>query len=834
MERTKQDYKKPSDGYYPFAEIETKWQKKWEEWGLYKTNPNPSQKYYVLVMFAYPSGDMHMGHFRNYCVGDAVVRRKMMEGYDVLHPFGWDAFGLPAEQAAIKRGLQPEEWTLHNIETSRNTLKKVGISFDWGREVATCLPDYYKWTQWMFVQLFKKGLAYQKEAVVNWCATCNTVLANEQVDAEGHCWRCDNTVTKRKLKQWFFKITDYAERLLSDLDKLEGWPESVKTMQRNWIGKSVGAEIDFKLESGEKIPVFTTRPDTIYGVTFMAIAPEAEIMDKLNIPAEYRPAVEEYIQKSAAKSEIERTADTEDKDGVFTGCYAINPYNGEKVQLWVADYVLASYGTGVVMAVPAHDQRDFLFAKKYDIPIRVVIHPEGASLDLESMTESYVEYGVMVNSGSFDGLIGKDAVTKVTEYAEKRGFGRKTTNYRLRDWLISRQRYWGAPIPIIHCPQCGPVAVPESDLPVELPKNIKNYIPKGRSPLADVDEFMNIQCPRCGGEAQRDPDTMDTFVCSSWYHTRYVDNRNENEPFSKQAAETWMPVDQYIGGIEHATGHLLYFRFFTKFLHDLGRLETDEPALRLFNHGMVRDSEGRIMSKSMGNVISPMELIDRYGVDISRLAMHFIAPADKEIDWNEEAFVGIERFIHRFYRMVKEIEAPAPADLKRYFKKIDLSDIQWDLYIKLNQMIKKITEDSERMQFNTTIAAMMEYFNAVNQVKRIEPDFYHYLIQKSLQLISPLAPHFAEELWQNCGYNASIFKSDWPAYDPNAVVSDQITIAVQVNGKLRDQLTAASDASKDEIEKMARNSEKIIKQLQGKTIVKVIHVPGRLINLVVK
>jgi leucyl-tRNA synthetase len=834
MEKTQQDHKRSSDGFYPFAEIESKWQKKWEESQIYKTNPNPTKKYYVLVMFAYPSGDIHMGHFRNYCVGDAVARRKMMEGHDILHPFGWDAFGLPAEQAAIKRNLQPEDWTLKNIEISRNTLKKVGISFDWDREVATCLPNYYKFTQWFFVKLFKKNLAYQKEATVNWCNTCNTVLANEQVDAEGKCWRCHNTVTKRKLKQWFFKITDYAERLLNDLDKLDGWPENVKAMQRNWIGKSVGAEIDFELESAEKIPIFTTRPDTIFGVTFMAIAPEAEIMDKLQIPEEYKAAVDEYIQKAINKSEIERTAETGEKDGVFTGCYAINPYNGEQVQLWVADYVLASYGTGVVMAVPAHDQRDFMFAKKYDIPIKVVIHPEGGSINVDDMTEAYVDYGVMVNSSQFDGLIGSDAIENVTEYAEKQDFGRKKVNYRLRDWLISRQRYWGAPIPIVHCPKCGPQAIPEDDLPVELPKNVQNFIPEGRSPLADIPEFMNVKCPHCGGEAKRDPDTMDTFVCSSWYHMRYVDNKNENEPLAKKEAEKWMPVDQYIGGIEHATGHLLYFRFFTKFMYDLGWLKVDEPATRLFNHGMVRDAEGRIMSKSLGNVVSPMELIGRYGVDISRLAMHFTAPADKEIDWNEEPFVGIVRFINRFYKMVREIENPAPADLKSYFKKDDLSEGQWDLYIKLNQLIKKVTEDSDRMQFNTNIAALMEYFNSINQVKRIEAGFYQYILQKCTQMIAPLAPHFAEEVWSIFGYEDSIFKSVWPVHDPDAIVADQINIVVQVNGKVRDQLLIDVDASRKSIEEMARMSEKVQKLLDGKKVVKVIHVPGRLVNIVVK
>ena len=834
MDKNQTDDHKSVESFYPFTEIETKWQKKWKDWDLYKTNPDPKNKFYNLVMFAYPSGDIHMGHFRNYGVGDAVARRKMMEGHDVLHPFGWDAFGLPAEQAAIKRKLHPREWTLNNIEVSRNTLQKVGISFDWDREVATCLPDYYKFTQWFFVRLFEKGLAYQKEATVNWCPDCNTVLANEQVDSEGKCWRCSNVVTKRKLKQWFFKITDYAERLLNDLDQLDGWPDNVKIMQRNWIGKSIGAEIDFKLESGERIPIFTTRPDTIFGVTFMAIAPEAEILEKLEIPAEYKRAVDEYIRRSVNKSDIERTSDIGEKDGVFTGCYAVNPYNNEKVQLWVADYVLASYGTGVVMAVPAHDQRDYLFAQKYDIPIKIVIHPKNGTLKLDEMAEAYTEYGVMVNSSQFDGLVGKDAIAKVTEFADKSGFGRKKINYKLRDWLISRQRFWGAPIPIIHCPKCGPVPVPDSDLPVELPSDVENFIPKGRSPLADISEFMNVKCPSCGGPAQRDADTMDTFVCSSWYHMRYTDNKNSQEPFDKAKAKKWLPVDQYIGGVEHATGHLLYFRFFTKFMKDLGYLDVDEPALRLFNHGMVRDSQGRIMSKSLGNVVSPMELIGRYGVDICRLAMHFTAPADKEIDWNEEAFVGIERFVNRFYRMVKDVEDKHPVDLKHYFKKDQLSESQWDLYIKLNQMINKITEDSERMQFNTTIAAMMEYFNALNQVKRIDPEFYQYILQKSTQMIAPLAPHFAEELWEMFGYTESIFKSLWPIHDPDAIVSDMITVVVQVNGKVRDNLNVSIHSSKEELEMMAQDSEKVQKFIEGKTIVKIIHVPGRLINMVVK
>ncbi|MBD3383206.1 MAG: leucine--tRNA ligase [candidate division Zixibacteria bacterium] len=834
MSTESKPHRKTGEAYYPFAEIEAKWQKTWEDQKLYRTNPDPRKKFYNLVMFAYPSGDIHMGHFRNYTVGDAVARRKMMEGYDVLHPFGWDAFGLPAEQAAIKRNLHPEDWTLNNIKVSRNTLKKVGISFDWEREVATCLPDYYKWTQWMFLKLFEHNLAVQKEASVNWCETCNTVLANEQVDSEGQCWRCHQVVTKRKLTQWFFKITEYAEKLLQGIDKLDGWPENVRIMQRNWIGKSRGTEIDFKLETGEKIPVFTTRPDTIFGVTFMAIAPEAEILEQLDIPQDRQPEVEAYIKKATAKTDIERTSEIGAKDGVFTGCYAINPYNGEKVQLWVADYVLASYGTGVVMAVPAHDQRDFEFAKKYDIPIKVVIHPQEGSLDVDRMTEAYTEKGVMVNSGQFDGAVAMEAIDKVTEFAETEGFGRKKINYKLHDWLISRQRFWGAPIPIIHCPKCGPVPVPEEDLPVELPRDVKNWIPEGRSPLADVPEFMSAECPQCGSEARRDPDTMDTFVCSSWYHLRYTDNKNDSEPFSRENAKKWLPVDQYIGGVEHATGHLLYFRFFTQFLHDIGWLTVSEPAVRLFNHGMVRDAHGQIMSKSLGNVVSPMDLIERYGVDISRLAMHFIAPADKEIDWNEEAFTGIQRFVNRFYNMIVQIEDPHPADLKKQYKKDELSDNQWDLYIKLNQIIIGADKDYERMQFNTVIASLMEYFNSLGQVKRIEPEFFLFIMQKLVQLIAPLAPHFAEEMWNRFGYTDSVFKSAWPVADFDASVADTVTIVVQVNGKLRDQIEMPLDSAKDQVETAVKSSEKVKKYLEGKNIIKVIHVPNKLMNLVVK
>ncbi len=822
---------------YNFKEIESKWQAAWDEEELYRApeNPDPKrEKFYMLVMFAYPSGDIHMGHFRNYIIGDAVARRQMMMGRQVLHPFGWDAFGLPAERAAIKRGLHPADWTYKNIEVSRRTLKKVGVSFDWAREVISCSPEYYKWTQWFFVQLFKKGLAYQKEGLVNWCPEDKTVLANEQV-VDGRCERCDTIVEKKMLKQWYYKITDYADRLIDDLDTLPGWPENLKTMQKEWIGRSWGAEIDFTIkETGEKLPIFTTRPDTIFGVTFMAIAPESPLIDSLNLSGKHKAVVDEYRAKAMKRSEIDRASVTGEKDGVFTGKYAINPFNGEEIQLWVADYVLAHYGTGAVMAVPGHDSRDFAFAKKYDIPIKIVIHPdEKSKLDLKKMDDAYTEYGVMVNSGQFNGLAGQDALDKVTEFAEKKGFGRKKKNFKLRDWLISRQRYWGAPIPIIHCPKCGPVAVPEENLPVMLPQ-VENYLPKGRSPLADVPEYMNVKCPKCGGEAQRDPDTQDTFVCSSWYYLRYIDPQNADKPFDKSLAGKWMPIDLYIGGITHATGHLIYFRFFHKFLNDIGWVKDNEPARNMFNHGMVLDSTGEVMSKSKGNVVSPVDLMDRRGIDISRLGMYFTAPSEKEVLWSEDVIVGIEKFIlNRFYPLVENYRGSSP-DLKYYFKDNELSAYEKELYIKLNQLIKRIDEDSERLQYNTVIAGLMEYVRDFDSGKVKNDKLNDYIILKLIQLIAPIAPHLAEEMWRQTGNVESVFKSQWPEYDPNAIVFENISIAVQVNGKLRGLLDINRDAPEDEVINLALNDARIKNHLDGKAIIKKIYIRNKLLNLVIK
>ena len=817
---------------YDFKKIEDKWRRKWEETDIFQAPDDPRKKFYLLVMFLYPSGDIHMGHFRNYIIGDAMARHKMMNGYEILHPFGWDAFGLPAENAAIERGQHPRDWTRHNIDVSRSTLKKVGISFDWSREVTSCLPDYYRWSQWIFLQMFDRGLAYRKKATVNWCSSCNTVLANEQV-VNGLCERDKTPVEIRELEQWFLRITKYADRLVDSLDELAGWPDSIKAIQREWIGRSQGCEIDFTVEgSGEKLPVFTTRPDTVYGVTFMAIAPEAEVLQRLKIPAAKRAEVNAYIEKARRKTEVERAAG-EEKDGVFTGCYAINPFNGEKAQLWVGDYVLAGYGTGVVMAVPAHDQRDFEFARKYDIPIRVVIKTaDGVELKPDEMMQAYVDPGEMVNSGPFNGTPGDKAVAAVTAYCEAKGIGRSKVNYRLRDWLISRQRYWGTPIPIIHCPACGPIRVPDEDLPVLLPE-VTNYLPKGRSPLADVPEFMNVSCPKCGGEAVRDADTMDTFICSSWYFLRYLDPHNDKQPFSRKSADTWLPVDLYIGGAEHAVGHLIYFRFFTKFLKDIGLLDVEEPAMQLYNHGSVNDATGVRMSKRLGNVTSPIDLVENSGGDIARLAMFFKGPSNVALDWSHDMVTNMTPFVaNRFFSLVNSVEGN-PADLKQYFKQRDLTLDEFRTYVRLNQTIKWITMDFERMQFHTVIAATMKFINEFDPAK-LSPKLVSYCVAKLTQLMAPLAPCMAEEMWEILGQPYSIFNSKWPEYDPDAIIADTITIAVQVNGKLRGEVIVPADADEPTIIGEARQNGRVQPHIAGKQTVKEIYIKGRLVNLVVK
>ncbi len=825
---------------YDFKKIEAKWRQRWDDDKLFQAPEKLSEaekKFYLLVMFAYPSGDIHMGHFRNYTIGDAVARYKMMQGYKVLHPFGWDAFGLPAENAAIKNKRHPSDWTTSNIEVSRDTLKKVGVSFDWSREIVSCDPTYYRWSQWIFLQMFEKGLAYRKKAQVNWCSSCNTVLANEQV-INGLCERDDQPVEKRDLEQWFLKITDYADRLIDSLDDLPGWPDSMKAIQKEWIGRSRGCEIDFTIEeSGDKLPIFTTRPDTVYGVTFMAIAPESEVVSKLNIPEDRRAAVSAYIEKAKSKTEVERAA-AEEKDGVFTGCYALNPFNGEKIQLWVADYVLAGYGTGVVMAVPAHDQRDFEFARKYDIPIKAVIKTAGGEMpDPTDMSEALTAPGEMFNSGQFDGTSGVDAIGVVTAKAEADSLGRAHTNYRLRDWLISRQRYWGTPIPIVHCAKCGAVPVPEDQLPVLLP-NVTNFLPKGRSPLDDVAEFVNTNCPKCGGEAKRDTDTMDTFICSSWYFLRYLDPHNDSAPFATDVANQWLPVDQYIGGAEHAVGHLIYFRFFTKFLSDIGLLNVEEPVTNLYNHGMVNDETGAKMSKTKGNVVSPIGLIDDYGGDVTRLAMFFKAPPNVPIDWSTDLVANMGKFAYkRFFSLIENIQDQSevePVELKAYFKQADLTVDQFRTYVALNQTIKLITQDMDNIQFNTVVAALMKFLNGFYPEKLENKALVDYCVLKLIQLIAPLAPHLAEEMWQMAGQSESIFVSSWPIYDENAIVADTIKIAVQVNGKLRGEVEVDSEADDVTIISSAKSAEKVVPHLEGKKIIKEIYVKGRLVNLVAK
>ncbi len=813
---------------YNFSHIEEKWQKYWNENKLFLTKEEALKKFYLLVMFAYPSGDIHMGHFRNYSVADVYGRKKMMEGYDLLFPFGWDAFGLPAEGAAIKAGVDPEHWTLGNIAVSSNTLKRLGIAFDWEREVRTCMPDYYKWTQWIFLQLFKAGLAYRRNALANWCPKCKTVLANEQVSG-GECWRCHSQVEKKEMDQWFIRITDYSQKLLDGLDTLDGWPESIKTMQRNWIGRSVGTEIEFMIEgSDKKVKVFTTRPDTVFGVTFMAMAPEHPYAKELVRGTEYEERALAYIKASQLRTDIDRTSTVREKDGVFTGRYVINPLSGERAQLWIGDYVLASYGTGVVMGVPAHDSRDFVFAKKYGIPIKVVIEPKGESLDPETITDAYVDEGVMVNSGVFDGTFSSDGITRVSEAVEEMGVGKRTVNYRLRDWLVSRQRYWGAPVPIVHCDSCGVVPVDEKDLPVLLPKGDIDFIPKGRSPLADCPSFMETVCPKCGRPARRDADTLDTFVCSSWYYLRYTDPHNDSLPFEKAKADKWAPVDLYIGGSEHACMHLIYFRFVHKFLRDMGFVSSDEPALRLFNHGMVLDEKGEIMSKSKGNVVSPIHLMDRHGVDTTRLAMFFAAPSEKEVLWSDSFIVGVKRFTARFFSLYAEKAAGCFPAGEFSLDVGKLSPEERKFLILTERTVKRVSEDIEKFQYNTAISALMEFTGAAEKYSGGKGLFARCLL-KALKLIAPLAPHLAEELWEMCGCSGSIFRSSWPSFDESVIAADTVTIVVQVKGKLRGRLEMPADSGEDEL----RSAALELAGVRPEDAKKVIVVKGRLVNIVV-
>ena len=803
---------------YDFKKIEQKWQKIWTENDQYKTDTTDSSKpnYYTLEMFPYPSGNIHMGHVRNYSIGDVVARFKKMEGYNVLHPMGWDSFGLPAENAAIKHGVHPHKWTMANIEDMKGQLKLLGLSYDWEREVATSTPEYYKFTQEIFLKFLEAGLAYKKKSFVNWCPSCETVLANEQV-VQGQCERCDAVVVKKDLEQWYFKTTAFAEELLNDLDTLDGWPEKVKTMQRNWIGKSNGAELIFDIDGTDKsMTVYTTRPDTTYGVTFMVLAPESELVQELVKGTEYEADVNAFIQKMHTKTEIERTASDVEKEGMFIGKYVINPVNGKKIPVWIANYVLADYGTGAIMAVPAHDDRDRDFAEKFNLDIIPVIDEDNK----------------MINSEEFNGMDAKDAFEGIVEKLAKENRGKKTVNYRLRDWLLSRQRYWGCPIPVVYCDDCGIVPVDKKDLPVLLPTDVE-FTGKGESPLTTSKEFATTACPCCGKEARREVDTMDTFVDSSWYFLRYIDPKNTEEPFSKEMVNKWMPVDQYIGGVEHAIMHLLYSRFFVKAFKSMGMVDFDEPFKNLLTQGMVL-MDGSKMSKSKGNTVSPIEIINKYGADTARLFVLFAAPPERDLDWSEQGVEGCFRFLNRVYRLVDELAEVAKTNAE--VKSVTKEDKAMRLVI--HSTLKKVTADlSEKFGFNTAIAALMELINEMYKYKELDTrndGIIREGIETIVTILAPFTPHVGEELWTMIGKEGSVFNISWPKYDESALVQDEVEVIVQVNGKLRDKISMDANIAREDMEKVALESEKVKAAIEGKNVVKVIAVPKKLVNIVVK
>ena len=802
-------------------EIEKKWQRRWEETGLYKFDRQSDKpKKYVLEMFSYPSGaKLHAGHWYNYSLSDTYARFLRMQGYNVFHPMGFDAFGLPAENYAIKTGIHPSDSTMANIATMERQLKEMGASFDWDYEIKTCEPEYYRWTQWCFLQLYKKGLAYRKAAPVNWCPKCNTVLANEQV-VEGECERCHTPVTRKHLTQWFFKITDYAERLLEGLDRID-WPEKTKLMQKNWIGKSVGGEVTFQVQGGGEFTVFTTRADTLFGCTYVVISPEHPMVEQLTTP-EQQKAVRQYQEYAARASEIDRLSTTREKTGVFTGSYAINPINGRVVPIWVADYVLASYGTGVVMAVPAHDERDFAFASKYGLPIERVIKAKNPGED-DSLP--YTEHGVLTGSGQFDGLSVEDGKNAILEHLAAQGKGGFKTNYRLRDWLISRQRYWGAPIPIIHCEHCGDVPVPEDQLPVLLPYDV-DFTPDGTSPLARHKGFVNTTCPVCGQPAKRDVDTMDTFVCSSWYYLRYPDNKDAQQAWDPAVINKLLPVDKYIGGAEHACMHLLYARFFTKAFYDMGLLNFDEPFSSLVHQGVILGPDGEKMSKSRGNVISPDDYVREFGSDAFRMYLGFGFSYVEGGPWNDGGIKAVSKYLDRVERLVDRVyESDGQKQLGPEEKQVEFV---------LHNTIKSVTEDLHAFSFNTAIARLMELTNAMYRYTDGDFDTVYAkgICQKLIQLLAPFAPHFSEELWERMGQSYSIFNSSFPICDEKALIQDEITYPFQVNGKVRERFSISRNAGKEEIETLVR--ERFASYFEGKTVVKFIVVPGRIVNVVVK
>ena len=773
-----------------------------------------------------------MGHVRNYSIGDVIARFKTMKGFNVLHPMGWDSFGLPAENAAIKHGAAPSEWTWNNINEMRDQLAELGLSYDWDREVATCHPDYYKWMQWIFIQFYNKGLAYKKENPVNWCPSCQTVLANEQV-VDGKCERCGAEVGKKELSQWYFKITDYAERLLSNLEKLPGWPDKVKTMQKNWIGKSIGAEVTFEIEGFDKgLDIFTTRPDTLYGVTYMVLAPEHPYVKELTAGTQYEPAVAAYLDRVQHMTDIERTSTANEKTGEFIGRYAINPVNGKKVPIYISDYVLMDYGTGAIMAVPAHDQRDFEFAKKFGLDIIPVVDTDDPEIDVYNLKEAFAAEGNMINSEMFTGMNNKEAIVKIIDYLEEKGIGKKSINYRLRDWLISRQRYWGTPIPMIYCDSCGWVPEKEENLPVLLPTDVE-FTGKGESPLTTSKTFAHAVCPKCGKPARREMDTMDTFLDSSWYFLRYCDAKNDKEAFNPDKVKYWMSVDQYIGGVEHAILHLMYARFFQMALYDLGLVNTEEPFINLLTQGMVI-KDGKKMSKSIGNVVSPAEIIEKYGADTARLFILFAAPPERELDWSDKGVEGSYRFLNRVHRLVFEFAEQcksAPAQYKPENK------ADKELAYAMNYTIKKVSDDvGGRFNFNTAISSIMELVNEMYKYKEgtINQGLFKAAIENLVLVLSPFTPHICEEMWEHLGHDTFIYSEAWPVCDESALVRDTIEIVVQINGKVKEKMDIPAGLGKDELEKLAMENEKVQKLTSGKNVVKVIAVPGKLVNIVVK
>ncbi len=865
------------DEKYNAAEIEAKWQKQWEESGLFDVEKDINKKkYYLLEMFPYPSGNIHMGHVRNYTIGDVIARYKRMRGFNVLHPMGWDAFGLPAENAAIANNSHPAVWTVQNIDNMRAQLKRLGFSYDWRREFATCTPDYYRWEQWLFLKMYAEDMAYRKKSYVNWCETCQTVLANEQVEA-GACWRCGKTVRQKKLSQWFLRITDFAEDLLVHCDKLPGWPDKVVQMQKNWIGKSVGSELGFKIEAAAGvtdavISVFTTRPDTVYGATFMCLAPEHPLVPELARDTSQEKEVKAFTERMALQDRSVKAIESYEKEGVFTGAYCINPASGQRMPIYTANFALMEYGTGAVMSVPAHDQRDFEFAQKYNLEIIPVVKPPDADIEAESMTEAYTDEGVMINSGFFDGMNNLAAIDAITADLEKKGMGKKTISYRLRDWGISRQRYWGAPIPMVHCPQCGVTPVKAEDLPVILPENV-NLLEGGQSPLGTLESFLNTQCPQCGQDAQRETDTMDTFVESSWYFERYCSPNWDQGIFEQEAVDYWMPVDQYIGGVEHAILHLLYSRYFTRVLEHFGLVKYKEPFTRLLTQGMVcketmacpkhgfllpdearAKGEERIcskcdapveigrtekMSKSKKNVVDPTILLDQYGADTTRLFCLFAAPPERSLEWSDQGVEGSFRFLNRVWRLVQGCIGPV-RDSSAFAGGVD--DLQGDskeLYQKTHYTIQKVTTDiEERYHFNTAISAVMELVNAMYAMT---PDFgdatnravWRLAVETTVLLLAPITPHFAEELWAELGHTQSVLLHPWPTFQKDALVKEELLIVVQVNGKLRSRFTIAADADEQTIRETALADQKTRKYINGKTVKKVIVVKNKLVNIVI-